>query len=108
MGEFYEGPPRCLVYPKLWLTLSDSATGNAVDDDGDVVTGDNNNNNGDQDDDSEGNGDDTMGSVATGCDKDGDDYGDGRDDNDTTTTMATAHQAGYYAHLILEKYAATA
>jgi hypothetical protein len=24
-----------------------------------------------------------------------------RDDNDATTTMATAHQAGYYAHLIL-------
>ena len=48
-----------------------------------------------------------MGSVATGYDNDGDDYGDGRDDNDTTKTMATAHQAGYYAHLILEKYVAT-
>ncbi len=58
--------------------------------------------------DSEGNGDGTMGSVATGYDNDGDDYGDGREDNDTTTTMATAHQAGYYAHLILEKYVATA
>ena len=42
-----------------------------------------------------------MGSVATGYDDDGDDYGDGRDDNDATTTMAMAHQAGYYAHLIL-------
>ena len=40
-----------------------------------------------------------MGSVATGYDSDGDDDGDGRDDNDATTTMATAHEAGYYAHL---------
>jgi hypothetical protein len=63
---------------------------------------------GNHDGDSEGNGDGTMGSVATGYDNDGDDYGDGRDDNDMTMTMATAHQAGYYAHLILEKYVATA
>ena len=42
-----------------------------------------------------------MGSVATGYDNDGDDDGDGRDDNDATITMAMAHQAGYYAHLIL-------
>ena len=42
----------------------------------------------------------TMGSVATGYDNDGDDDGDVRDDNDATRTMATAHQAGYYAHLI--------
>jgi len=31
----------------------------------------------------------------------GDDDGDGPDNNDPTTTMATAHQAGYYAHFIL-------
>jgi hypothetical protein len=55
----------------------------------------------DHDGDSDGNGDGTMGSVATGYDNDGDDDGDVRDDNDATTTMATAHQAGYYAHLIL-------
>ena len=54
----------------------DSATGNEVDDHGDVVTGDNNNN-GDHDGDSDGNGDGTMGSVATGYNNDGDDYGDG-------------------------------
>ena len=81
MGEFYEGPPRCLVYPKLWLTLGDSATGNEVNDDGDVVTGDDNNN-GDHDGDSDGNGNGTMGSVAMGYDNDGDDDGDVRDDND--------------------------
>ena len=75
MGDFYEGPPRCLVYPKLWLTLDDSAMGNEVDDDGDVVTGDDNNN-GDHDGDSDGNGDGTMSSVATGYDDDGDDDGD--------------------------------
>ena len=100
MDKFYEGPPRCLVYPKLWLTLGDSSTGNKVDDDGEDIRGNDNdnNNNGNHDGNSEGNGDGTMGSVATGYDKDGDDYGDGRDDNDTTTTMATAHQAGYYAH----------
>ncbi len=40
MGEFYEGPPRCLFYPKLWLTLGDIATGSEVDDDGDGVPGD--------------------------------------------------------------------
>ena len=72
MGEFYEGPPRCLVYPKLWLTLGDSAMGNEVDDDGNVVTGDDNNN-GDHDGDSDSNGNGTMGSVATGCDDDSDD-----------------------------------
>ena len=72
MGEFYEGPPRCLVYPKLWLTLGNSATGNEVDDDGDVVTGDDNNN-GDHDGDSASNGDGTMGSVAMGYNNDGDD-----------------------------------
>jgi hypothetical protein len=65
LNKFYEGPPRCLVYPKLWLTLGDSATGNAVDDDGDIVTGDDNNN-GDHDGDSDGNGDDTMGSCGLG------------------------------------------
>ena len=32
---------------------------------------------------------------------DGDDDGDGQDENDTTTMMATAHQAGYYALFIL-------
>jgi hypothetical protein len=42
-----------------------------------------------------------MGSGATGYDNDGDDNGDGRDDNDATTMMATAHQAGYYATYIL-------
>ena len=75
MGDFYDGPPRCLVYPKLWLTLCDSATGNEVDDDGDVVTGDDNNN-GDHDGDSDGNRDATMGSVVTGYDNNGDDDGD--------------------------------
>ena len=64
MGEFYEGPPRCLFYPKLcWLTLGNSATGNEVDDDGDGVTGDDNNN-GDHNGDSNGNGGGTMGSVV--------------------------------------------
>ncbi len=72
MGEFYEGPPWCLVYPKLWLTLSNSTTGNKVDDDGEGIRG-NNNDNGNHDGDSDGNGDGTMGSVATGCDDDGDD-----------------------------------
>jgi hypothetical protein len=100
LGEFYEGPPWCLFYSKLWLTLGDSATGNEVNDDGDVVTGDDNNN-GDHNGDSDGNGNDTMGSVAAGYNDNGDDDGDGRDDNDATTTMATAHQAGYYALLIL-------
>ena len=64
MGEFYEGPPQCLFYPKLWLTLGDSATGNEVDDDGDGVTGI------------------VMGSSATGYDNNGNDDGDGQDDND--------------------------
>ena len=41
-----------------------------------------------------------MGSGATGYNNDGDDDGDGRDDNDAATTMATAHQARYYAHFI--------
>ena len=36
LDKFYEGPPRCLVYPKLWLTLGDSATGNEVDDEQDI------------------------------------------------------------------------
>jgi len=83
LGEFYEGPPQCFFYPKLWLTLGDSATGNKVDEDGDGITGD------------------VMGGSATGYDNDGDDDGDGPDDNDPTTTMTTAHQAGYYAHFIL-------
>jgi hypothetical protein len=39
--------------------------GNAVDDDGDIVTGDDNNN-GDHDSDSDGNGDGTMGSCGLG------------------------------------------
>ncbi len=65
MGDFYEGPPRCLVYPKLWLTLGNSATGNAVEDGGDIVTGDDINN-GDHDGDSDGNGDGTMGSCGPG------------------------------------------
>jgi hypothetical protein len=65
LGYFYEGPPRCLVYPKLWLTLGDSATGNAVDNDGDIVTG-NDNNNGDHDGYSDDNGDGTMGSCGLG------------------------------------------
>jgi len=58
MDKFYEGPPRCLVYPKLWLTLGDSATGNEVDDDGEGIRGNDNdnNNNGNHDGDSEGNG----------------------------------------------------
>ena len=86
MGEFYEGPPQCFFYPKLWLTLGDSATGNEVDDDGDGVTG-YDNNNGDHDGDSDGNGDGTMGSVVTGYDDDGDDDGDRGDDNDATTTI---------------------
>ena len=81
----------------------DSATGNEVENDGDGATGDNNDNdnddNGEHDSDGDGNG--GMGSDATGYDDDGDDDGDGRDDNDATTTMATAHQVGYYAHLIL-------
>jgi hypothetical protein len=42
-----------------------------------------------------------MGSVATGYDDDVDDDGDGRDNNDATKVMATVHQAGYYAHFIL-------
>jgi hypothetical protein len=42
-----------------------------------------------------------MSSGVTGYKDYGDDDGDGRDDNDATTTMATAHQARYYAHLIL-------
>ncbi len=100
MDEFYEGLPPCLVYPKLWLTLSNSATGNKVDNDGDVVMGDDNNN-GDHDGDCDGNGVSTMGSVVTGYEDNGDDDGDGRDDNDMKTTMASAHQVGYYAHLIL-------
>ena len=65
MDKFYEGPPRCLAYPKLWLTLGDSATGNEVDNDGDVVMGDDNNN-GDHDGDSDGNGNGTMGSCGLG------------------------------------------
>jgi hypothetical protein len=36
LDKFYEGPPRCLVYPKLWLTLGDSAKGNKVDDEQDI------------------------------------------------------------------------
>ncbi len=50
-------------YPKLCLTLSHSATGNKVNDDGDSVTGDDNNN-GDHNGDSNGNGDGMMSSVA--------------------------------------------
>ena len=65
MDKFYEVPPCYLVYPKLWLTLGDSATGNAVDNDGDIVTGDDNNN-GDHNGDSDGNGDGTMGSCGLG------------------------------------------
>ena len=84
---------------------SDSATGNEVDDDGDGAKGDDNENdsddNGDHDGDSNGNSNGAMGSGATGCDDDGDDDGDGQDDNYTTTTMATAQQVRYYAHLIL-------
>ena len=83
----------------------DSATGNEVDDDGDSATGDDNDNvndeNGDHDSDGDGDGNGGMGSKATGYDGDADDDGDGRDDNDVATTMATAHQAGYYAHFIL-------
>jgi len=83
----------------------DSATGNEVVDDGDGTTGDDNDNdnddNGDHDSDSDGNSNGGMGSDATGYNDDGDDDGDGRDDNDAATTMATAHQAGYYAHFIL-------
>ena len=99
MDKFYEGPPRCLVYPKLWITLGDSATGNEVDDHGEGIRGNDNdsNNNGNHDGDSDGNGDGTMGSVTTGYDNDGDDDGDMRDDNDAMTTLAAAHQAGYYA-----------
>jgi len=63
LGEFYVGPPLCLFYPKHWLTLGDSATGNEVDDDGDSLTGDDKNN-GDHNGDSNGNDDGTMGSVA--------------------------------------------
>jgi hypothetical protein len=100
LGEFYEGPPRCLVYPKLWLALGDSAKGNEVDDDGNVVTGDDNNN-GNHDGDSDGNGNGTMGSVATGYDDKSIRANLEFDNNDATTTMAKAHQAGYYAHLIL-------
>ena len=65
LDKFYEVPPCYLVYPKLWLTLGDSATGNAVDNDGAIVTGDDNNN-GDHDGDSDGNGDGTMGSCGQG------------------------------------------
>ena len=83
LGEFYEGPPWCLFYPKLWLTLGDSATGNEVDDDGDGVMGD------------------VMGSSAMGYGDDGNDDGNGQDNNNATMTMATAHQAGNYAHFIL-------
>jgi len=82
----------------------DSAMGNEVDDDGDGATGDEN----DNDHDSDGDDNSGMGSNATGYDDDGDEDGDGRDnndaardDNDAATTMATAHQAGYYAHLFL-------
>ena len=86
---------------------SDSAPGNEVDDDGDGAKGDDNKNdsddNGDHDGDSNGDSNGTMGSGATGYDDDGDDDGDGQDDNDTTTTMVTAHQARYYAHLILNR-----
>ena len=42
-----------------------------------------------------------MGSKAMGYNDDADDDGDGRDDNDVVTTMATVHQAGFYAHFIL-------
>jgi hypothetical protein len=42
-----------------------------------------------------------MVSSTSGYDNDGYDDGDGRDDNEPTKTMATAHQAGYYAHFIL-------
>ena len=73
----------------------DSTTGNKVGNDGDSAMG-NDNDNGDHD-----GGDGAMGSSATGYDDDGDDDGDGQDDNYTTTTMATAQQVRYYAHLIL-------
>ena len=42
-----------------------------------------------------------MGNGMTGYNDDGDDDGDGQEDNDAMTTMATADQAGYYAHFIL-------
>ena len=77
MDKFYEGPPRCLVYPKLWLTLGDSATGNEVDNDGDVVTGDDNNN-GNHDSNSDGN--DEANSEDDDCDDDNDDDGSGDGD----------------------------
>ena len=79
----------------------DSTTGNEVDDDGDGATGDDNDNDDNGDHDGDGDGDGMMGSGATGYDNDDDDDGDGRDDNVATTTMATAHQARYYAHFIL-------
>jgi len=45
LDKFYEGPPWCLVYPKLLLTLGDSATGNEVDDDGKGIRGNDNDKN---------------------------------------------------------------
>jgi len=63
LGEFYVGPSPCLFYPKHWLTLGNSTTGNEVDDDGNSLT-DDDKNNGDHNGDSDDNGDGMMGSVA--------------------------------------------